>query len=263
LLRWYGLLVCFPLLWTSIVLAVQPAVLAEQFGVPLLQLEVVESLPHATDAFTQGLVLAPDGYLYESTGLAGFSTLRRLSPDNGEILLRRELPSDYFGEGLAWLEGCFYQLTWQNGIVLRWDAQLEPLPELCNYSAGWGLTVYEGLLVQSDGSHRLFFRDPNDFSLIYQVEVKLGNLPLPGLNELELVEGQILANIYGEDFILRISPEDGQVTGIIDAGPLVELIPTRGKEQILNGIAWDAQRKLLWLTGKNWPHLFLVRLRAE
>ena len=240
--------------------AVSPAKLAGIFNIPLLRLEVVDTLSHSTTAFTQALVLAPDGWLYESTGIKGSSSLRRIDPTTGKILVLRNLSDEYFGEGLAWLNGILYQLTWQAGVVLCWDGNLEPQADLRSDAAGWGLTSFDGFLVQSDGTHMLVFRDANSFNRLHQLEVRLGNSPVQGLNELEFVQEHILANVYGEDFILRISPEDGAVTGIIDASPLRELIPPQPPEHILNGIAWDKERQLLYLTGKNWPVLFITRL---
>lgn len=237
-----------------------PVELSERFAVPLLQLELVATLPHSTAAYTQGLLLGADGMLYESTGLTGRSSLRRLDPVTGEIVLQRELPVLYFGEGIAWLGETCYQLTWKAGIVLRWNSLLEPLEELHCDTPGWGLTTIDDCLVQSDGTGKLFFRDATDFSCLHMLEVTLGGNSVQGLNELEYVQGQILANVYGEDFLLRISPQDGVVTGIIDASPLRHLVPPQGVEQVLNGIAWDNERQLLYLTGKQWPLLFVTRL---
>ncbi len=234
--------------------------LATYHNLPLLQLEMVAELHHSTAAFTQGLLLAPDGHLYESTGRKGYSELRQLDAETGKVLSQKPLSSDYFGEGLAWLDGTFFQLTWQAGVVLRWDAELNPLTDLYCDTPGWGLTSYDGMLLQSDGSDHIFWRSPHDFGVIHQLEVTLGGVPLHGLNELEIVQGNILANVIGEDFIVRISPQDGTVNAIIDAGPLRDRIPRQTPTHVLNGIAWDKQQKLLYLTGKNWPTLFIVRI---
>jgi glutamine cyclotransferase len=239
--------------------SISAAELATYYNLPLQQLELVNELPHSTAAFTQGLLLAPDGYLYESTGIKGHSELRQINAETGEVLVRKEISSNYFGEGLALLEGTFFQLTWQAGVVLRWDSVLTPLTDLHCDTPGWGLTTYDGLLLQSDGSSNIYWRSPHDFGIIHQLEITLGGVPLQGLNELEIVQGDILANVIGADFIVRISPEDGTVKAIIDAGFLRDTIPRQASTHVLNGIAWDSTQKLLYLTGKNWPAMFVVR----
>jgi glutaminyl-peptide cyclotransferase len=239
------------------------AELAACYDLPLLQIEIISELPHSTTAFTQGLLLAPDGYLYESTGIKGHSELRQLDAVTGEILLQRDIQSGYFGEGLALLDGTFFQLTWQAGVVLRWDSELNPLTDLQCDTPGWGLTAFDGLLLQSDGSNHIYWRSPHDFGIIHQLEIALGGVPLHGLNELEIVQGSILANVIGEDFIVRISPEDGTVNAIIDAGPLRERIPRQAPANVLNGIAWDSKQELLYLTGKNWPTIFVVQIAGS
>ncbi len=223
-----------------------------------LTVEVVAQHPHDEGAFTQGLVWH-SGYLYESTGLLGRSSLRQTTL-SGEVVRQRELATDLFGEGLALVGEELLQLTWQNGLLLRFDlSSFEPTGRSTYDGEGWGLCYDGQALWMSDGSARITKRDPVSFSVVKTVEVKLDGKPIPQLNELECVSGAVYANVWTTDEILRIDPESGTVTALIDASPLRQLAGVLGRDAVLNGIAFDPSSENFLLTGKLWPVLFEVR----
>jgi len=220
--------------------------------------EVLETMPHDPGAFTQGL-LWHEGHLYESTGQYGESTLRRVDTTSGQVLSSRSLPTELFGEGLARVEDRLVQLTWREGTALVWD--LEELSELRRQEyagEGWGLCFDGDHLVMSDGTSLLTFRDPETFQVVREVEVRLRDGAVGRLNELECVAGWIYANVYTTDWIVQIEPQSGRVHALIDASGLLAQEETRGVD-VLNGIAYDAERQVFYLTGKLWPKLFAVR----
>jgi glutamine cyclotransferase len=221
--------------------------------------EVVAVYPHDPAAFTQGLAIEA-GELYEGTGQYGASTVRRVDLTTGRPEKQRALGPRYFGEGIAILDGLLYQLTWQNGVVVVYDLETFEVERTMQYDGeGWGLTHDGRELIMSDGSATIRFRDPQTFSVTREIEVRSDGVPLSRLNELEFVEGEIWANIWYDDRIARISPADGAVLGFID---LVTLYPqsARGSEAVLNGIAYDAAAKRLFVTGKNWPQLYEIEV---
>ena len=223
-----------------------------------LTVEILDTLPHDPEAYTQGLVWN-DGLLYESTGQYGRSDLRRVDPETGEILSSRALSSDEFGEGLARVDDRLIQLTWQEGKALVWDLQeLEQLDRFTYEGEGWGLCFDGHHLVMSDGTSRLAFRDPVTFEIERVMEVLLGDGAVGRLNELECAEGWIYANVYTTDWIVEIDPRSGRVHGLIDASGLLPAAEAR-RAEVLNGIAYDAEREIFYLTGKLWPKLFAVR----
>ena len=220
--------------------------------------EVVAAYPHDPNAFTQGLAIH-DGQLYEGTGQYGASTIRRVDLKTGRPEKQRALNQRYFGEGIAILDGLLYQLTWQNGVVVVYNLDTFEVERTTQYDGeGWGLTHDGKELIMSDGSATLRFRDPATFAVTREIEVRSGGVPLPRLNELEYIDGEIWANIWYDDRIARISPANGEVLGFID---LATLYPqsARGSEAVLNGIAYDAAAKRLFVTGKNWPQLYEIR----
>jgi glutaminyl-peptide cyclotransferase len=231
---------------------------------------VLAEYPHDPEAFTQGLLLH-DGLAYESTGQYGRSELRRVDPETGEVLLRRELPDRLFGEGLALVPAAapgggsagdrLIQLTWQDGIALVWDrARLEPLGELHYPGEGWGLAWDGERLVMSDGGSWLVFREPEGLAELSRIQVRLEDRPLARLNELEWAEGALWANVWGTAQVVRIDPATGAVTGVADCAELeARLAPEelRGID-VLNGIAWWPQRRTFLVTGKLWPRAFEV-----
>lgn len=221
--------------------------------------KMVAAYPHDPAAFTQGLAIEA-GQLYEGTGQYGASTIRRVDLASGRPEKQRSLGPRYFGEGIAILNGLLYQLTWQNGVVVVYDLDTFEVVRTMEYAGeGWGLTHDGNELIMSDGSATIRFRDPQSFAITREIVVVHEGTPLTRLNELEYVEGEIWANIWYDDRIARISPADGRVLGFID---LAQLYPqsARGSEAVLNGIAYDAAAKRLFVTGKNWPQLYEIEI---
>jgi len=242
-----------------VLLAAAPA--AADAGPARLGTEVLATYPHDAQAFTQGLELH-DGVLFESTGLTHRSSLRQVALESGAVQRQVDLPVDFFGEGLAWARGELVQLTWQNGVALRWDpASFAKRGESHYDGEGWGLCFDGQHLVQSDGSARLLFRDPITFAPVRTLAVTENGQPLRNLNELECVGDTIYANVWMTDRIVAIAPLSGVVRADIDAGNLLtaEERHRLGREAILNGIAHDASNNTFLLTGKLWPKLFRVR----
>ncbi len=221
--------------------------------------KVVAAYPHDPNAFTQGLAIH-EGQLYEGTGQYGASTLRRVDLATGRPEKQRALGPQYFGEGIAILDGLVYQLTWQNGVVVVYDLETFEVERTMRYTGeGWGLTHDGRQLIMSDGSATLRFRDPQTFAVTREIEVRAAGAPVTRLNELEYIDGEIWANIWYDDRIARISPADGNVLGFVD---LATLYPAsaRSSEAVLNGIAYDAAAKRLFVTGKNWPQLYEIEV---
>jgi glutaminyl-peptide cyclotransferase len=226
-----------------------------------LRAEVLESYPHDPDAFTQGLLLH-DGHLYESTGLYGRSSLRQVELATGRVLRRVDLPSNLFGEGLALAGGKLVQLTWREGVAPTYDlATFAKNGEFTYAGEGWGLCFDGTQFIQTDGSHRLTFRDPTTFAVTRQLAVTQQGNPVTELNELECVGDRIYANIWLTDRIVEISPLNGTVRATIDASGLLSPAERAGlsHDAILNGIAYDPGNQTFLLTGKLWPKLFRVR----
>ena len=222
-----------------------------------LSIKILAVYPHDPGAFTQGLVW-DGGMLYESTGLYGKSSLRRVEPISGEVLERRLVDPNLFGEGLALVDDRLLQLTWKAGIVLVYDlATLELIDEYGFNGEGWGLAYDGHRLVMSDGSSRLTLRDLDDFRWRATVEVQLEGKPVIHLNELELAEGELYANVWGQERIVRMDPDTGTVNAVIDAASLLSR-DERARVDVLNGIAYDPVSKTFWLTGKFWPKMFQV-----
>jgi glutamine cyclotransferase len=221
--------------------------------------EVVNTFPHDPGAFTQGLVFS-DGVLFESTGLNGQSSLRRVALETGEVLKQRDIDAQYFAEGLALFDGRLIQLTWRNGVGFVYDKDsFEPLGNFTYPNEGWGLTQDGTHLIMSDGSSTLRFLDPHTFEVVREVAVTSEGQPVVRLNELEYVAGEIWANVWQTDAIARIDPATGAVRGWID---LSGLLPAeeRAAADVLNGIAYDAAGDRLFVTGKLWPTLFEIRV---
>ncbi len=233
----------------------------EQAPAPTIyDVEIVARFPHDESAFTQGL-LWHDGALFESTGQFGASTVRKVDLATGEVTKRRAIPSDQFGEGLALWNDDLVSLTWKNGVIHRWRASdLAPIRSDAGYPfQGWGLTRFEDTLAASDGSDTLRFLDPQDYSVQRTVSVTINGRPLARLNELELVDGLIFANVWKTDFIVGIDPQTGHVKTVINLRNL-EGPALHTHDAVLNGIAWDAEDRRLFVTGKLWPWLYEVKL---
>jgi glutamine cyclotransferase len=221
--------------------------------------KVVAAYPHDPNAFTQGLAIEA-GKLYEGTGLYGASTVRRVDLMSGRAEKQRALGERYFGEGIAILGGRLYQITWMNGAAVVYNLDTFEVERTIQYDGeGWGLTHDGKELIMSDGSATLRFRDPQTFVVTREIEVRDNGVPLTNLNELEYINGEIWANIWYDDRIARISPADGKVLGFIDLSTLYPK-SARGSEAVLNGIAWDAAAKRLFVTGKNWPQLYEIEV---
>ena len=228
---------------------------------PQAHVEVIgEPLPHDPGAFTEGL-LVHDSVIYESTGLEGQSDFRKVDLLSGSVLAKIPLDPTFFGEGLALLDGRFYQLTWRNGLGLIYDAKT--LANVGHFSIpgeGWGLTTDGFSLIRSDGSSTLTWHEPSTFAPIKTLQVTLNGQAMAQLNELEYIDEIIYANVFMTDIILRIDPTNGQVLTVIDATRLQPEATKTDVNSVLNGIAWDPATKSLYLTGKNWPVLYKVKI---
>ncbi|UUL82959.1 glutaminyl-peptide cyclotransferase [Sphingomonas qomolangmaensis] len=221
---------------------------------------VVARFPHDPRAFTQGL-LWHDGALFESVGQTGRSEVRRVDPDTGRVLARRAIPARQFGEGLALIGDELVQLTWTSGIAHRYAARdLQPRGSFRYGGEGWGLTTLGDRLVRSDGSDILTFHARADFAETGRIAVRLGERRLKNLNELEAIDGAIYANVWMQPAIVSIDPATGCVTRRIDLAPLVAEVGLSDSDSVLNGIAWDPERRRLFVTGKYWPTLFEIAL---
>ncbi len=234
---------------------------AQAPAVERLRVEIVAEYPHDPAAFTQGL-LWRNGTLHESTGLYGESSLRRVEPATGRVLKTIELDPAQFGEGLALAGDGLVQLTWREGTALVYDAESLVQGREMSYSGdGWGLEYDGARFIQSDGSASLRFRDPATFAVLETIEVRLNGEPVDRLNELEFVDGRLYANVLNDDRIMRIDPDTGNVTAVIDASGL--LSPSdRARAGVLNGIAYRPDSQTFWLTGKRWPKMFEVVFAA-
>ncbi|TRO46644.1 glutaminyl-peptide cyclotransferase [Candidatus Bathyarchaeota archaeon] len=222
---------------------------------------IVNEYPHDPNAFTQGLIIN-EGVLYESTGLYGASTLRRVDLETGAVLQMHELSTSYFGEGITVFGDRIIQLTWlsQEGFV--YDKQSFGLIEEFSYSTqGWGITTDGTKLIMSDGTANLYFLDPETFEVIGQLAVRNGTAPLKMLNELEYINGEVYANVWQTNKIAIVNIDTGQVTGWIDLTDIYN--PETGSpENVLNGIAYDAESDKIFVTGKRWSQLFQIKLIA-
>lgn len=222
--------------------------------------EIAAGYPHDPGAYTQGLIWH-DGHLLESTGRYGESTLRRITLENGEVEDSVSLDRDRFGEGLARVGDRLIQLTWKAGRGLIYNADtLERVGRFDYAGEGWGLTYDGEHLIMSDGSDELQRLDPDSFELKSRLPVHVDGQPIRRLNELEMVDGQIWANVYGTDLIARIDPASGAVVGTINAAPLREQLPAGYQVDVFNGIAHDPATDRLFVTGKYWPRLFEIRV---
>lgn len=231
--------------------------------VPRYTVEVVHAYHHDTSAFTQGL-LFHKGVLYESTGLEGRSSLRRVSLESGAVEKKVDLPVSIFAEGLTLLGDHLYQITWRNGEGYVYDLNTFARQRSFKYyGEGWGLATDGHQIYMSDGSNYIRVLDPDSLSVVRKIGVYSGSRPVVRLNELEMVEGELYANIWQEDVIARIDPATGKLLGVIDLRGLLKPEERTATTDVLNGIAYDPATKRLWVTGKNWPTLFEVRVKPE
>jgi glutaminyl-peptide cyclotransferase len=231
-------------------------------SLPVFGYTLVHTYPHDRDAFTQGLQVV-DGVFYEGTGLNGRSSIRKVKIETGEVLQKKDVPAQYFGEGIAVRGSELFQLTWQSGVAFVYDRQTFAPKRQHKYSGeGWGLTQDKGSLIMSDGSEFLRFLDPATFAEKSRLRVTAAGAALKNLNELEYVKGEIFANVWQTDFVARIDPATGKVNGYIDFRGL--LTPReREATDVLNGIAYDEATDRLFITGKLWPRMFEVRVTRK
>lgn len=222
--------------------------------------KLVRAYPHDSGAFTQGLIFL-DGSLYESTGQHGASQIREVRLKDGRVLRSVPLDARYFGEGMTDWGHELISLTWRHRTGFRWDrATLRPTATFRYEGEGWGLTQDGKRLIMSDGTPQLRFFDPASFAPAGSVTVTWNGRPVPMLNELEYVKGEVLANVWMTDRIARIDPATGTVTGWIDLAPLTRRLKLSNFDAVLNGIAYDKARDRLFVTGKYWPKLYEIRL---
>ena len=230
-------------------------------AVPVHSFDVVHAYPHDAGAFTQGLVYR-DGFLYESTGLEGQSTLRKLEIESGRVLQRREMAPDVFAEGLTIWGNTLVQLTWRHRMAFVYAlATFAPQSTLAYEGEGWGLTHDGTRLILSDGNAVLRFLDPTTGRETGRVPVTDGGRPVVDLNELEFVHGSVYANVWHTDRIAVIDPATGNVTAWLDLTGLRPAVSRQDAEAVLNGIAYDEARDRLFVTGKKWPALYEIAVR--
>ncbi|KON30924.1 hypothetical protein AC477_04575 [miscellaneous Crenarchaeota group-1 archaeon SG8-32-1] len=219
---------------------------------------VVNVYPHDDEAFTQGLIFEDD-FLYEGTGLYGESSLRRVELETGNVIQNYTLPPVFFGEGITIFEDKIIQLTWRNNLGFVYNKHsFELLQEFEYPTEGWGITHDGRRLIMSDGTATLYFLDPNNFTKVDQIEV-YDEEPVTDLNELEYIQGKIYANVWYEDKIAIINPQNGQVTGWVNLEGIYDTT-NQFAGNVLNGIAYDAKENRLFVTGKNWSQLFEIKI---
>jgi glutamine cyclotransferase len=222
--------------------------------------QVINSYPHDKGAFTQGLVYEK-GVFYEGTGQVGSSNLRKVEPETGKVLFQLNLEPPLFGEGIAILGEKIFQLTWESKVGFVYDkTTLKQISKIYYQTEGWGLTTIGDKLVMSDGSNILYFMDPDRFSVISKLEVYDNEKKVDQLNELEYINGEIWANIWQTDLIARIDPSSGKVIAYIDLKGILSDNDTDTRVNVLNGIAFDQTGNRIFVTGKNWPKLFEIKL---
>lgn len=230
--------------------------------IPEYTYRIERVFPHDPSAYTQGLIYSK-GIFYEGTGLRGQSSLRKVDAGNGLVLQIHELPDSYFGEGVTVYDGKIIQLTWQSKIGFVYDeSSFIKLEDFYYDHEGWGITHDGQRLIMSDGTATLYYLDPHTFQITGKFEVVGDDGPVSQLNELEYIDGEIFANVWPTDRIARISPKTGKVTGWIDLSGLLGNDRTN-ETDALNGIAWDAENKRLFVTGKLWPKLYQISLELK
>jgi glutaminyl-peptide cyclotransferase len=227
--------------------------------VQLYTYKIINVYPHDAGAFTQGLVF-DNGNLYEGTGLYKESSLRRVDLETGRILQSHQLPVEFWGEGITVFKDTLIQLTWQTHIGFVYDKNsFEILRQFSYPNEGWGLTSDGDRLIMSDGSSRLFFRDPLTLEPIGSIEVTDNGSPVQNINELEYINGRIYANVWPSDRIAIIEPQNGRLSGWLDLTGLLQTQGSATRADVLNGIAFDSLTGRLFITGKWWPHLFEIQ----
>ena len=244
----------------ALLFAATAAPAARPAEVPVHSYKVVKTYPHDPAAFTQGLIYL-EGRLFESTGLHGRSEIREVNLDDGKVIRSAKIPDRYFGEGLVNWGSQLLSLTWQHGVGFRWNrADFRPLGEFHYSGEGWGLTQNGREIIMSDGTAALRFLDPETLRARRRVTVTDAGRPVARLNELEWVKGEVYANVWMTPLIARIDPVSGKVKGWIDLAGLAAENGFGSSDNVLNGIAYDAPRDRLFVTGKNWRRLYEIDL---
>jgi len=231
--------------------------------VPVRSIDVIASYPHDRDAYTQGL-LVRNGFLYESTGLHGKSGIFKKDIKTGKILQEIRMEERYFGEGIVIFQDKIYQLTWQDETMILYD--LHSLREIrkINYQGeGWGLATNGRYIYMSNGSSTISVRDPKTFRILREMVVRDGDTPVERINEMEFIHGEIWANIYMEDLVVRFSPKNGKVKGWLDLSILRSYLPAHTQVDVINGIAYDKDSDRIFVTGKLWPKLFEIKIKEN
>lgn len=251
----------------AVLLLVAPAVAAAQAPssslerAPIQSYEVVASFPHDSGAFTEGLFVQ-DGVLYESSGLEGRSDIRKVDLATGKVLQKRDLDAKYFGEGIIAWKGKLIELTWRDQIGFIYDLKtFEPKGSFAYPGEGWALTHDGKRIIMSDGTAQLRFLDPDTLKETGRVTVTDGGGEINNLNEIEWIDGEVWANIWQTDWIARIDPVTGKVKAWVDMTGLLSAVDRTGREDVLNGIAYDAATKRVLVTGKFWPKLYEIRVK--
>jgi glutaminyl-peptide cyclotransferase len=241
-------------------LGLLPQVGSTPQSVPVQSAQIVATFPHDNRAFTEGLFWQ-DGYLYESTGELNRSGIRKVRLSDGKVMARVAVDPPFYGEGIAPWNGTILSLTWKNQVGFRWSAKdFKRLGSFKYQGEGWALAADDkGGLIMSDGSPVLRFVDPATFTVKRRLIITDGGRPVKMLNELEYVDGEILANIWLTDLIARIDPQDGHVIGWIDVSELHRQSGATAENDVPNGIAWDAKKRRLFVTGKDWPYMFQIK----
>jgi glutaminyl-peptide cyclotransferase len=234
---------------------------AAQAAVPVYSYELVKTYPHDTQAFTEGLFYL-NGFLYESTGLEHQSTIRKEKLETGEVLQKIDVPPQYFGEGIVNWKNRLISLTWKSEVGFVYDLNTLKLQRHFAYKGeGWALTQDGKRLIMSDGTADLRFLDPDTLKETGRVTVTYDGKPVPQINELEWVKGKVYANVWHTDMLIIVDPARGDITGVVDLTGLMPLNQRPpGPDSVLNGIAYDAVHDRLFVTGKNWPRLFEIRV---
>lgn len=228
--------------------------------IPTYQVRILNVFPHDSGAFTQGLVVEGTT-IYESTGQYGNSTLRQVDLESGRVEKRLPLDPKYFAEGIGIVGDWIYQLTWKERVCFVYDKTTFKALGALQYSGqGWGLTHDDEVVYMSDGTSTIRVLDPQTFKVLRRIRVKQGRRYLDKLNELEFVDGMILANVWYSDRIAQIDPKSGQVTAWIDCSGVYPASARANREQVMNGIAHDKASGRLFITGKNWPHLYEIEV---
>lgn len=253
-----SILLCFALLSFTMIALLLGGSYAD--AAPVYRYRVVATFPHSTDSYTEGFFYL-DGIFYEGIGISGHSAVLAVAPETGRILLRHDLPPEYFGEGIVDWGPYVYEWTWKSHVCFVYDRFSLQLVKRFTYTGeGWGMTRTAKELITSDGTATLRFRDPETFRETRRIVVKDGSRVIRQLNELEFIKGEIYANVWHSDLIARISPGDGHVIAWIDLKGLLPPEQRIDDEAVLNGIAYDAKYERIFVTGKRWPSVFQIEI---